>query len=236
MTIKDMHYDFKKKLNKVDSQQNRNLLIPEIDWALNEAQELFVKMIAEPRMRSHLGFEKSQRNTDDIRTLVVNKHQLSITNPAPVYRSYNLPEDYWHFIGATSEIIKDTCEATARVYVRQQDDDFENSPFDKSSFEWRTLNVVFVGNRMRVYQGDFIVSNMYLDYIRKPKWIHNASDFTINGSYKLPNGQILTGTQDCELPEHTHREIVDIAVLLVSGELQLSDYQVKFNKVNMNLK
>jgi len=166
MTIKDMHYDFKKKLNKVDSQQNRNLLIPEIDWALNEAQELFVKMIATPRMRSHLGFEKSQRNTDDIRTLVVNNHQLSITNPLP---SYNLPDDYWHFISATSEIVKDTCQATARVYVRQQDDDFENSPFDKSSFDWRIVNAVFIGNRLRVYQGDFIVSSMYLDYIRKPK-------------------------------------------------------------------
>jgi|GEM_PF-6135448 len=44
------------------------------------------------------------------------------------------------------------------------------------------------------------------------------------------------GFQDCELPEHTHREIVDIAVLLVSGELQLPDYQIKFNKINMNLK
>ena len=48
MTIQDMHYDFKKKLNKIDSQQNRNLLIPEIDWTLNEAQELFVKITAFP--------------------------------------------------------------------------------------------------------------------------------------------------------------------------------------------
>ena len=38
MNISEMHYDFKKKLNKVDSEQNRNLLVPEIDWALNEAQ------------------------------------------------------------------------------------------------------------------------------------------------------------------------------------------------------
>ena len=61
MTISEMHYDFKKKLNKVDSEQNRNLLVPEIDWALNEAQELFIKMIVEPRQRSFIGFEKSQR-------------------------------------------------------------------------------------------------------------------------------------------------------------------------------
>jgi len=235
MTIKDMHYDFKKKLNKVDSQQNRNLLIPEIDWSLNEAQELFVKMIAEPRMKSYLGFEKSQRNTDDIRTLVVNNKTLTMTNPLPGYKSYNLPEDYWHFVSATSEIVKGNCEAKARVYIRQQDDDFENSPFDKSSFEWRTLNAVFVDNRLRVYNDDFGIKEMYLNYIKKPSYIHNAEDFQ-SGEYRLPNGTLLTGSVDCELPEHTHREIVDIAVMLVSGELQLADYQIKFNKVNMNLK
>ena len=45
MNIREMHYDVKKKINKLDSQQNRNLLIPEIDWALNEAMSLFIKMI-----------------------------------------------------------------------------------------------------------------------------------------------------------------------------------------------
>ena len=80
MTISEMHYDFKKKLNKVDSEQNRNLLVPEIDWALNEAQELFIKMVAEPRQRSFLGFEKSQRTIDDIRT-IVESEQVVIGKP-----------------------------------------------------------------------------------------------------------------------------------------------------------
>ena len=70
MTIKEMHYDFKKKLNKVDSQQYRNLLIPEIDWALNEAQNVFVDIVSEPRLKTHLGFEKSQKN---IQTLKINQ-------------------------------------------------------------------------------------------------------------------------------------------------------------------
>jgi hypothetical protein len=51
MTIKEMHYDFKRKFNKVDSQKNRNILVPEIDLYLNEAEEIFVKLIAEPRKR-----------------------------------------------------------------------------------------------------------------------------------------------------------------------------------------
>ena len=37
-------------------------------------------------------------------------------------------------------------------------------------------------------------------------------------------------------PEHTHKEIVDIAVLLATGEMQLPDYQIKQAKVNLNQK
>ena len=69
MSIKRMHYDVKVKLNKVDSQQFRGLLIPEIDWALNEALGIFIKRIAEPRKIQQpfdFGFEKNQRYIDDI--------------------------------------------------------------------------------------------------------------------------------------------------------------------------
>ena len=72
-----------------------------------------------------------------------------------------------------------------------------------------------------------------IDYLKKPSYIHNAGEFS-TGQYTLPSGQTLSGFQNCELPEHTHREIVDIAVLITSGELQLPDYQIKYNKLNLN--
>ena len=52
------------KILKIDSQKYRNLIVPEIDWKLNEAQEAFVKIIAEPRLKSQLGFEINQRTID----------------------------------------------------------------------------------------------------------------------------------------------------------------------------
>ena len=230
MNISEMHYDFKKKLNKVDSEQNRNLLVPEIDWALNEAQELFVKWIAEPRLRSYLGFEKSQRSIDDIRTLVESDKTITIDNSiAP------LPEDYLFFVKADVLMDKGNCKGIkGRLYVRQHDDEFENSPFDKSNFEWRTVNGLFITQGVKVFDdGTFTNKELILSYIRKPKYIHNAQAFR-NGTYQLPSGAVLTGTNDCELPEHTHREIVDIAVALVSGELLSPDFQVKLGKLNFN--
>jgi len=230
MTIKDMHYDFKKKLNKVDSQQNRNLLIPEIDWALNEGYELFVKMIAQPRTKSYLGFEVNQRSIDDIRTLVVNNQCSSISN-----NIVPLPQDYWHFLKGEVTISKGNCTGKkAKFHLRQHDDEFEQSPFDKSSFEWRHVNGVFFENGIKLFDdGTFTNDEFCISYIKRPRYIHNAEDFR-TGTYKLPSGQVLTGSVDCELPEHTHREIVDIAVLIVTGEIQASDYQVKLQKLNFN--
>ncbi len=230
MTISEMHYDFKKKLNKVDSEQNRNLLVPEIDWALNEAQELFIKMVAEPRQRSFLGFEKSQRTIDDIRTIVESEQVVTITNGVAPF-----PERYLFFLKAEVLMDKGNCRGVkGRLHVRQHDDEFENSSFDKSSFEWRIVNGLFITEGVKVFDdGTFTNKSLVLSYIRKPSYIHNANAFR-NGTYQLPSGRVLEGTVDCELPEHTHREIVDIAVALVSGELLSNDYQVKLSKLNIN--
>ena len=232
MDIKEMHYDVKVKLNKVDSQQYRNLRIPEIDWALNEALELFVKLVAFPRIRTRLGFEFVQRNTDDIRTLVVQSGDLTVTNNIfPI----NTPLNYWHFISGEVTMTKQNCaDVKGRIKIRQHDDEFESSPFDKSSFEWRTVNAVFNSQGLNFFtDGTFTITSANITYVKRHDYIHNAEDF-VGGTYNLPSGVTLTGTQDCILPEETHREIVDIAVLILTGQLQNSDYQLKFNKLNFN--
>lgn len=229
MTIKDMHYDFKKKLNKVDSQNFRNLLIPEIDWTLNEAYELFVKMVSQPRVRNTLGFETSQRTIDDIRTIVESNKCLPVVN-----NIVSLPIDYMFYIKGNVKISKNECKnQKGKLYIRQHDDDFEDSYFDKSSFEWRTVNGVFIKDGIEVFSEDFKVDELCISYIRKLKYIHNAEEFK-NGQYRLPSGIILSGSQNCELPEHTHKEIVDIAVMIVTGELQIPDYEIKRNKLLLN--
>lgn len=230
MTIKEMHYDFKKKLNKIDSQQYKNLLVPEIDWVLNEAQELFVKMVAKPRRKSYLGFEMNQRTIDDIRTLVINNECLDVSN-----NTVALPDNYWHFIRAEVEMTKGSCTGIkGRFHVRQHDDEFENSPFDKSSFEWRTVNGVFYEGGIKLYNDDTFTNNrLCISYIKRPQYIHNAEEFR-GGTYNLPSGTTLSGSVDCELPEQTHREIVDIAVLIATGQIQAPDYQIKQAKLNMN--
>ena len=230
MTVEEMHYDVKIKFNKVDTESNRNLKIPEIDWSLNEAAELFVKMIAEPRIKNGLGFETSQRSIDDIRTIVVNSNCIPVTNNIAT-----LPDNYWHFVGAEVIMEKGACdEVKGKFHVRQHDDEFELSPFDRSSFEWRIVNGVFFEDGVKFFtDGSFTLSEFCLSYIRKMAYIHYAVGFNATG-YKLPSGTLLTGSENCELPEHTHREIVDLAVMILSGQVQSPDYKLKAAKLNLN--
>lgn len=244
MTAKEMHYDFKQKLNRIDSQQYRNLKVPEIDWKLNEAQELLVKMIAQPRLQSRLGFETSQRVIDDISTLVVNQNYDTgqtvvpfphITGGGDETYLAALPDDYWFYIKSFAYTTKGNCSLyKLRTVITQHDDESELSPFNKSSFEWKVVNIRFIREGIRLYtDGTFIINKLCLDYLLKPRIIHNAEDW-VNGSYDTLDGITLTGTQDSELPSGVHREIVDLAVLITAGDLSLPDYILKKNKLALS--
>jgi hypothetical protein len=230
MTTREMHYDFKKKFNKVDSQKNRNFLVPEIDWFLNEAAELFVKRVAQPKADNGLGFEMSQRLIEDIKTLVVGGTWTAVTNNV-----ITLPSNYLYFVRCRVKLSKGICTGKEAVlYVREHNDLFEESQFYNSSFEWREINGLYETQGIQAFtDGTFTIDEAKLSYIRKMAYMHNAQDFG-TGSYNHPSGVTLTGTVNCDLPEHTHREVVDIAVMLAASEVQTSDLQGKIGKLGFN--
>lgn len=230
MTTREMHYDFKKKFNKVDSQKNKNFLVPEIDWLLNEAAELFVKRVASPKTEDGLGFETTQRIIDDIRTVVVPG-----TWEPVVDNIIALPSDYNYYVRCRVKLSKGNCTGQeAPLYVREHRDLFEESTFYNGSFEWREVNGLFQSTGIQSFtDGTFTIDEAKLTYIRKMVYMHNAQDFG-SGTYNHPSGEVLTGSVNCELPEHTHREIVDIAVMLAASEVQTSDLPAKASKLSFN--
>lgn len=237
MNIKEMHYDFKMKFNKIDSQQFRNLKIPEIDWLLNEAVSLFVKNIAFPRKPSYTKFEQTQRTIDDIKALVKTQ-SLTIVSNNPII--YSLPEDYQFYVDGYVYMSKDCCipdnakgiKYVGDLIIRKHYTTFDKSPFDNSSFEWRVVNGIFNEKGLQLYtDGTFEITGVDIVYIKKHPYMHNAEDFG-NSGYKRPGtGIILTGTQNCILDEHTHNEIVDLAVMLAQSSIQDLNVQGTMNKI-----
>ena len=230
MTVEEMHYDFKVKLNKVDSQRNRNLTIPNIDWKLNEAQELFVQETLRLRLNNELGFEKTQQGMDAVRTIVVSGYDIAVIDKvAP------LPDDYWHFISGTANFQKQGCsDRTGIIKTQEINTLYNRSSFDKSSYEWGEVTSVFEGNNLVLSPSvSFNINEVTINYIRRPRRIHNAKDYKA-GSYTALDGTVLTGSADCELPEHVHRKIVDIAVFSTVSDLNAGDITTIINKLNYN--
>lgn len=230
MNINEMQYDFKLKFNKLDSQQNRNFLVPEIDWVLREAEELFIKMTAFPRNYSGLGFERTQRSIDDIRVLIEDEFVI------PVGNALLLPVGYWHFLRGKVFATRGSCTDVAlKLHIQQHDDDFENNPFVSTSFDWREANGLFAKEVIKLEpESGVLFTGGEITFLRRPSYMHNAEKHR-GGTYNDLRGNVLTGHTDCELPEHTHREIVDIAVLIASGAIQSSSYQVHKEKLGFNL-
>lgn len=229
-TVRNMHYDFKQKINKIDSQKNRNFQVPEIDWKLNEALDIFIKMVSDPKYNQVAGFETSQRSIDSIRPLIIEDFELAATAVNSKGYSVTLPENYRRHISSTGMCKKGECIRAIRTNIIQHDD--KPDVFHSSSFEWEDLDIMFSGNTIRIItDSTFVVQKLYLSYIKIPSFIHSAVDY-INSTYTLPDGTVLTGYQNCELPVDTLGEIVDIAVLITTGDL-LSSYQLKQNKIQV---
>jgi hypothetical protein len=235
MNIREMHYAFKMALNKLDSQQNINLRVPQIDVLLNEAQMLYIKLIAEPRTRNQFGFEVGQRSIDDLKNIVVDDDLRPITATGTKYEVVSLPDDYLFFAGASIDMKKGTCVVPMeRVRVIQHDDKAEESPFDRSDFEWREVNIRFFEDGIKVFNdGTFSIDTFTLDYIREPLYMHNAQDFN-GATYTRLDGTVLITFQDCELSAHTHQEIVDLAVLIAAGNIEIPGISLKEKKVNLS--
>jgi hypothetical protein len=236
MNIKEMHYDLKSKLNKLDSQQYRNLKVPEIDWKINEAIELFTKIVAEPKTATKFGFEISQRIIDDIRTLVVNSETLTKTTEDEDTAVFTLPINYFAFASIDKMMIKSgTCEVAAdKVFVRQHDDNFQASSFDRSNFLWREVNIRFFNEGIKVFtSNEFTVTSLKLNFIKQPTLVNNSESY-VGGSYKTLAGVTLSTNVDCDLPSSVHREIVDLAVAIISGDLENPGYQIKKDKLTYN--
>lgn len=215
MNIKEMHYDFLVKFNKLDSQKNENFLVPEIDWFLNTGLRLYINKKT-AFLKEPYPISEGRRNLEDIKELVVYSHQLSITN-----NLVTLPEDYETLIEGEVIMNKSCCSENkkGKLIIQNYYTNREISPFNNSSFEWREVNGTFQKNGLQLYDdGTFTNVSCNLTYVKKHPYMHNAEDFDTNGYTSGDNHY--RGIQNCLLSEETHRDIVDLAVFFAQSTIQ----------------
>lgn len=223
MTIAQMHVGVNLGLQRIASHVFEEFLPEEIDTYLNNAITKFVKARLDT-------YEENQKAAEDLRTLIILNHEVdpigSITVALHGFTADEItfPANYYYLISSRSRVAynKDNIDLTGvaagtiRIpvgsytpYVRlnklaQKDDLFQllRDPFNKPTY--KTPLAVLTSTGLRIYSNaTYSVIKVYLDYIKAPATV--ALDIT----------DPYTAHVNCDLPEHTHQEIVDICVSLM---------------------
>ena len=220
MTVQEMHYAVDQGLQKVASSVYDYFLPEEVDFWLNRAQERFIKQrLYKATDPKKVGFEGNVKRMDDLRLLITVDFTDGVTPDDSVdFINFDLPIDYMFLVNARVTMHVNHCgeqvdtadpEVTRDLRVVEQDKVYQHqqNPFAKTKAEF-PLGVVY-DDEVRVFQDNerFILKTLHLDYLRQPV------DITLSTSV------------DCELAEHTHHEIVDLAVKSIIEAIESPRYQ-----------
>jgi hypothetical protein len=239
MDVTQMHLAIQQGVDKINSLQADLLLPEEIDLELNKAQSKFINLKYGINNRYRKGFEQSQKRIDDLRVLVEEdtitatfKEQLTNTTWVD---TIELPDEYMYMLNAISKVYIEDCVTlpyTESGGIRVPDSNTVSSVFGINKFvqqddiftllldPFNTTTYVkplmtFRENAIDIYTSDiFIIEEVKLTYLREPTEIS------------------LSLTSDCELPVHTHNEIVDMVVAsILEG---ISDPRYKTHQIEVN--
>ena len=220
MNTQQFQYEFGIHMNQFDSALQ--LSSDDIFYWLNKAQETFVISRYNGNNLLKKGFEQSQQVIDDIRVLLVkdksigaeylggseysldkffayfgefpDNHLFLINNRTKV--AYNFPE----LQIVNGQPVAPYKEKVVGNRFSQSDDIFKllSDPFNTTKPTSPLTDISEKG--ITVYTDKtFLAKDIIISYIRKPKYL----TLTVNDN---------TQTTQCELPSHTYKEIIQLAV------------------------
>jgi hypothetical protein len=227
MTISEMHIAFKLLLDKTNSLQYPSFLPEEIDFWLNQAIRKFVKTRYSGINPKHEGFEQSQKRIDDLRTLVRELKIACTTTGAIKPNGYVLSSaldsatftttPYWLSLGEEVDIrfIPTTSagataitkrvgvtDVTANDYRWKVDD--PTAAYILHYDEARPLRLFYNNTIEFITDGNYTIPYAYLRFLMKPTDVDSLSSPVVS----------------CNLAEHTHDEIVAIAVQMALENIE----------------
>lgn len=205
-----MHQYFKVLVNKADSLNYMNFEPEEIDLFLNQSMFRFIEQRAYGNNLKNESLEETQKRTDDLRNIITSFSTSTFTTNSfskPNSRFITLPSDYRHAIEEECLISYTDCNnitATKRVEVVPITHDRYNriikDPWNKP---YQNM-VTRLSHSTELFElttdGTYTLTTYYLRYLKTPVEMRYGT------TYSTPTTDI-----NCELSEHTHREIVELA-------------------------
>lgn len=220
MTIQEFHQAFNLRSDKTQDYEYPYLSPEQIDFWLNEAQDEFVKSRAFGNNLRRDGFEETQKRVDDLKT-IVKKSSITPTKSTNTYINI-LPNDYLYLVRHSCTVVSANC-GTQVVGGNQVTHDEINEvvidPFWKPDFD---EPIYYFENGSLVQEGasDYNITNTSITYIKQYNKLRYGT------SYINPTTDV-----QCELPIHTHSEIVKLATSMFLENIESPRYQSNLNEL-----
>ena len=238
MTIRQLQIEFERRLQLMDPELvgTNKLNSDTIFSFINEAIDKFYKTRYSGINSKSEGFEQSQKRIDDLRNLIkTTTFTDQIINEGNIYK-VELPKDYVLMLGDTAGITpldeyaqcwelnedgdylikyNDTIEATIETIDRQLNNSLSEHLLKYCNA--RPLKLIQGSDVLLYTDGKYKVSEYKITYLSKPLFVDSSN---------------ITNTEYTSLPEHTHMEIVKMAVQLYLATKPMQHYSAYSTEVN----
>jgi len=229
-----MHAAVKLGLDKTEGLTYPHFEDEEIDYWLNEAVDRFIKTRYSGTNVLRTGFEQSQKRTDDLYTLVDEVRIVPVPGagvddkPNSFLAAIALyPTDFMLFLNDevsityTHQVTGATVtgqrtgvtECTSDSYYTKVSDPYGEHRLHMSTA--RPLRLFSSKGVELITDGNYSIPHYYMRYIRIPATIE-------------------LGVEDCDLPDHTHREIVNLTVKILIENIESPRYQTNVVEYSQN--
>jgi hypothetical protein len=233
MTAAEMHIAVKMGLDKSEALSLPAFQAEELDFWLNDSVARFIKTRYSGNNYLYKAFEQSQKRVEDLRTLIV-ETRIVPTLAVNVYdkpNSYivttaNFPVNYLFFLndevsitfthsilGTFTTVRTGVTECTSDSYFTKVSDPYSEHVLHMDNA--RPLRMFSEKGIELITDGNYTVGYYYMRYIRKPAVVSSTGVVT-----------------SCDLPEHTHREIVEMTVNKLIENIESPRYQTHTNELN----
>lgn len=216
MTSAEMLTLYRERYN-LSSNTNDDKLDDELYLLLNIAVNRFIKQRFTGNNVRSIPFEGDQKRMDDLRTLIKKSGEIAVDvasiDEIPNGKQYLIPSDFLFLIKGYYKIGNNWCSFEAI------------SNDDSYTFIQSVHNTPFIREAKMIYENETSYTILV-----------NPDEFSILGVTKLQYLKIpdvIAAGTPCNLPDHTHEEIVEIAISLAIEQVEATE---RFQLHNENIK
>jgi len=240
IAVTELLYKLDMRLNKLSSNDFQSIPLENKVLALNEGQIKLVKKKLDPNNTLGIGLDGFKKRYEDVQNLAVPFEKMGVQKTDETHTSYQadintLKYEYFIPLEMYAECSRGNC-TNRTIYIERvirHGDLFTmmaNNHF-VPSFLYQETMAIISSNNIIVYSndpaGDFVVDNIYLNYLRYPQKIDFEGYIHFDGTP--------SSTQDCELVEYLADELLDLTVLelaMDTGNIPVVQYDQIRNKNN----